>query len=263
MAVTNDKRDARRSPLRAAPLRVPGQSIDSELDDLITDEYMAPFLMALFGVLLAGFEWWRYFTDAKPSPWLLTALAAGVSVWAALRMRRALVRVRDLRLGRSGERAVAQYLEWFRTKDFFVFHDVPTGDSNIDHVLIGTRGIFAVETKTLSKPMRGDARISVEKDGIRANGFLMTRNPIVQAKAQARWLYNFFGEVGFKNFVQPVVVFPGWFVEPCDFRSIGVWVLEPKGLDGFIDRQAVAISTEEVKAMSSALSSYIRAQSNV
>jgi len=171
-------------------------------------------------------------------------------------------RVKSLKLGRAGERAVAQYLEWFRTKDFFVFHDVPNGDANIDHVLIGPRGLYVVETKTLSKPIRGECRIRVQNEGVTANGRRLDRNPIVQAKAQARWLYNFLAESGFKQFVQPVVVFPGWFVEPFDMKSLGVWVLEPKALEAFIDRQEPVLTQDQVRAMASALSSYVRSQSS-
>ncbi len=144
-----------------------------------------------------------------------------------------------------------------------MFHDVPNGDANIDHVLIGPRGIYVIETKTLSKPVRGDCKITVIAGRVAANGNVMDRDPITQAKAQARWLYNFLSETQFKCFVQPVVVFPGWYVEPFDMKSVGVWVIEPKGLDGFIERQATSIDRAQVKAMASALSSYIRNQSAI
>lgn len=250
-----------KSPLRFAPLRVAGQSIDRELDDVITDQFVMPFMVALVAFAMAAVEWVRHFTNSKPNPWLLTVLAAGLALFAFIRFRGALKRIRSLRLGQRGERAVAQYLEWFRTKDFFVFHDVPNGDANIDHVLIGLRGVYVIETKTLSKPARGECKVTVIDSRVAANGNVMDRDPITQVKAQARWLYNFLSETQFKCFVQPVVVFPGWYVEPFDMKSVGVWVIEPKALDGFIDRQALSLDREQAKAMASALSSYIRSQS--
>lgn len=251
----------KKSPLKAAPLRVAGESLDRQIADAIDDEFLLPFLLALVAVVLAGMEWWRYATDAKPSPWFASAIALLLCGYALWRWRRGFARVKALKLGRAGERAVAQYLEWFRTKEFFVFHDVPTSDANIDHVLIGTRGLFVIETKTLSKPVRGECRIAVAADGIRANGRLLDRNPIVQAKAQARWLHDFLGESGFKQFVRPVVVFPGWFVERFDMKTLGVWVLEPKALDAFIEQEPVVLTDDQVRAMASALSSYIRSKS--
>jgi hypothetical protein len=126
--------------------------------------------------------------------------------------------------------------------------------------LFGTRGIYAIETKTLSKPVRGQSSITFSGGRILANGHPLDRDPITQAKAQARWLYNFLAESQFKQFVQPVVVFPGWFVEKFDMRSLGVWALEPKALDAFMDNQSAVLSLDQVRAMASALSCYIRGE---
>lgn len=80
--------------------------------------------------------------------------------------------------------------------------------------------------------------------------------------AQARWLYNFFAESEFKAFVQPVVVFPGWWVEDFDMKATGVWVLEPKQLEGFLENQREVLSGDQARAMASALSSFIRQRYN-
>jgi hypothetical protein len=76
-------------------------------------------------------------------------------------------------------------------------------------------------------------------------------------------LSNFLAQAQFKAYVQPVVVFPGWFVEPFDMKAAGVWVLEPKALDKFIEREPERYSREDVKAMASALSSYVRSKANL
>jgi hypothetical protein len=55
---------------------------------------------------------------------------------------------------------------------------VPTGDANIDYVLIGARGLYVTETKTLSKPVRGECRIVVSDSRITANGRPLDRDPI-------------------------------------------------------------------------------------
>ena len=83
----------------------------------------------------------------------------------------------------------------------------------------------------------------------------MDRDPLFQAEAQACWLSNFLAEGQFKAFVQPVVVFPGLFIEPFDMKAAKVWVFEPKSPDRFIDHLRVRLSKDEVKAMASALSS--------
>lgn len=253
----------KRSPLNAAPLRLAGQSVTDEIFDVSYDGVFAPILMVAFALIIAGLEWWRFAMNVKPSPWVATIAAVCVAVYTVWRVRRTVGRLRALKLGRDGERAVAQYLEWFRTAGFFVFHDIPNDGANIDHVLIGPRGIFTIETKTVSKPLRGECKVRVSESEISANGFVLSRDPLIQAKAQARWLSNFLAEAQFKAFVQPVVVFPGWFVEPFDMNAAGVWVLEPKALDRFIEREQERFSAAEVKAMSSALSSYVRSKANL
>lgn len=258
------KSERERSPLdRAKPLRVPGQSIDAEIDDIQYEHVMSPLFLALFMAIMAGMEWWRFLMNMKPSPWVFTGGAVLACVYAAYRIQRIRRRLRQLRLGRDGERAVAQYLEWFRTAGFFVFHDVPNGDANVDHVLIGSKGIYTIETKTLSKPLRGECKVSVTDGEVRANGMKLDRNPLVQAKAQAGWLRNFLAEHQFNAPVWPVVLFPGWFVERFDSQAAGAWVLEPKALSSFIENQPERLTREEVQAMASALTSHIRSQIKV
>lgn len=85
-----------------------------------------------------------------------------------------------------------------------------------------------------------------------------TAPALVQAKAQARWLHQFFAESDFKIFVQPVVVFPGWYVQKFDMKATGVWVLEPKCLEGFLEREPEKLSPEVICALSSALRGFVR-----
>jgi hypothetical protein len=250
-----------RSPLDRFPaMRVAGQSLDEELEDVRYDHMLSPLLVALFTVIIAGLEWWRYYFNIPPAPWVFSVAAFLMIGYAVIKVKRTRERVRQLKQGRDGERIVAQYLEWFRTASFFVFHDVPSGDANVDHVLIGPKGVFTIETKTHSKPLRGECKVSIVDGVVRANGFVLDRNPIVQAKAQAGWLRTFLAESQFNVRVWPVVVFPGWFIEPFDAKATGAWVLEVKALSKFIENEPDRHSREEVKAMASALSSYMRSK---
>lgn len=250
-----------RSPLdRTLPVRVAGQTLDRELEDVLYDHMLTPYLIAMFTLIMASLEWYRYLSKTPPTPWIFSIAAVGMIGYAAYKFWRTRKRVEQLKLGRDGERLVAQYLEWFRTSNFFVFHDVPSGDANVDHVLIGPQGVFTIETKTHSKPLRGECKVTVKDGVVRANGIVLDRNPIVQAKAQANWMRNFLAESQFNAPVWPVVAFPGWFVEPFDARATGAWVVEPKALSKFIENEPERLSREQVQAMASALRSYIRTQ---
>lgn len=249
----------RRSPLdRMPPLRSAGQSLDDEIYDVAFDHALVPYLIAAICFVLAVMEWARYLLNTKPYPWVFTGVAVLAGAYAVFKLWRTQIRVGALRLGRDGERAVAEHLEWLRRQDFVVFHDIPNGDANIDHVLIGPQGVFTIETKTLSKPERGPCKITLEGGLLRANGRTLDRDPLVQAKAQAGWLRAFLSESQFKAHVHPVVVFPGWFVEPFDTKAVGAWVLEIKALQAFITNEPERHTREEVKAMASALRSHVR-----
>ena len=239
------------------PMPLPGSSLAQQLDDHFLDKMLPPLLAAVGSVGLAGMEWWRYFHPTEPSPWGITIFAALMVGWALWSLPRRFNKARQIKLGMAGERAVGQYLEWFRSDRHFVFHDIPTISGNIDHLLIGPKGLFTIETKTLSKPERGACVIRFAGDNLEANGRQFDRNPIIQAKAEAGWVRNFLRDGRFKAPVWPVVIIPGWFVEPFDMRAAGVWVLETKALKTYVLNCEDQLTYEEVKAIASAIKSYV------
>jgi len=253
-----------RSPLKDKPLRLPGQSVAEEREELAENSVGQPLLLALFMALLAALEWWRVYTDMKPNPVMYSAGAFLALVYAAIRIWRAIPKLRRLRQAVDGERAVGQYLERFREHGYQVFHDVVGTGFNVDHVLIGPAGVFTIETKTWSKPVSGNAQLSFDGDAIRAGGLEPDRNPVVQAKAQASWLKALLLEsTGRKFDVRPVVVFPGWFVNNTAGSLRDIWVLEPKALPTFLTNEPARLSTEDVKLASFHLSRMIRSTQKV
>jgi hypothetical protein len=96
-------------------------------------------------------------------------------------------KVQSLRQGRDGERAVGQFLERLRQDGGQVFHDIPGTGFNLDHVVISTHGIYAIETKTWSKPWP-NAQVVVDGKTLTVAGQVPARSPIVQAASAANWL---------------------------------------------------------------------------
>jgi hypothetical protein len=250
-----------RSPLKDKPLRLPGQSIQEEREDIIEDAVGQPLMLALFFVLIAGLEWWRVYSGMKPNPIVFTGVAVLLVLYAAFRISRAIPKLRNLNQALDGERAVGQFLERLRERGFQVFHDVVGGGFNVDHILIGPAGVFTIETKTWSKPRFGPPEIVFDGETLRAGGYEPDRNPVVQAKAQAGWLRSLLQESTGKDFVvRPAVVFPGWYIKnsPGSFRD--VWVLEPKALPGFLDNEPERLSREDIKMASFHLGRFIRVE---
>lgn len=250
-----------RSPLADKPLRNPGQSLELRRNELLNDKVLAPMLLALMTIWLAGIEWWYYFNPSTRSPVIFTITAIVLLGYALFRIWRTLPELKQLRQGIEGEKVVGQFLESLRESGYQVFHDLMGDDFNVDHVIIGPAGVFTIETKTISKPMRGDVKILFDGETIQINGHTMERNPVRQAKAQASWLKKILQEsTGREYKVRPVVVFPGWYVEQKPGVSREMWVLETKALPSFLGNVPNVLSAEEIKMASGHLSRFIRSQ---
>ncbi len=249
-----------KSPLKAKPLKNPGESLDIELKDLLYDEVLPYFILAIFLVVTALNEWLRWFNEWPPSPKTFTAVALMAVLIAAWKFERSKVRIKALKLGRDGEKAVGQYLERLRETGAKVFHDIPGVGFNLDHVVIHETGIYVVETKTLSKPDRGEAKLVYNGTNVFKNGLVPDRNPIQQVRSAKHWLTELLKESTGKKFpTRAVVVYPGWFIQPtAEAKSSDVWVLNPKALPAFISKSEVQISAEDVTLCAYHLSRYIR-----
>lgn len=258
-ARTNPVAPQRRRPFLLKPLRIPGQSLDEEIARL-RGEREERLGAAFLVLVLAAFEWYRTWTELPPYPWPLTIIAIcaiGWVVWGYERSKRLIER---LEMGRDGERVVAEILEELRLQGYKVYHDVPGPHFNIDHVVIGPAGIFTVETKTIHKPQGKDVKLIFDGQGIRLRNGRRRDAPVIQARAQARWLGDLLndGRTGIFT-VRPVVVIPGWYIEnACQRGKRDVWVLNPKALSSFLMYEPESLSPEAVDASAHALARYCR-----
>ncbi|MGB3669746.1 MAG: nuclease-related domain-containing protein [Phormidesmis sp.] len=251
----------KRSPVKDRPLRNPGQSLDEAIERLLDEDAAAIYFTAMYCLVFVAYEWWRWYAKVFPHPIAVSFCCGLFSAYCFFRLTRLRAQIKTLKIARDGEKAVGQYLERLRADGYQVFHNVVGQNFNIDHVIIGVNGIFTIETKTYSKPIQGKAHIHFDGDSITANGYKIDRNPVVQSRAQAGWLGTQIQEsTGRRYQVQPVVVFPGWFITSRTdaARRSGVWVLNPKGLSKFIDNAPQRLAPEEVRLVSYHLSRYIR-----
>lgn len=248
-----------RSPIKDKPLRTPGQSLEEQMRELFESKLVIPFVAAILFVTMAASEWYRHLSGMPPSPKLITVVAVSAIAFVVVRFFSVRRELRRLRQGVDGEKAVGQFLESLREKGYRVFHDILGQSFNVDHVLIGPAGVFTIETKTWSKPTRGEARIGFDGEKILAGSFEPDRDPVIQARAQAGWMKEFLSESTARKFdVRPVILFPGWYVEQAPGSSRQVWVLNPRALEAFLANEPARLSEDDIKLASFHLSRFIR-----
>jgi hypothetical protein len=223
-------------------LRLKLQDLDDKLNEELLWLVMFPALMA-FGLF-----------SLHPKDWMTAALffifSAGISVFFGIRLFELLRTRANYRLGYDGERFVGEELSRLIGLGFEIYHDVPFDGFNIDHVLVGPRGVFVVETKTRRKPVNeaGKKEFRVQFDGKQlqwpwgADSF-----GVEQAKNNARTLSNWLGSATGKNvWATPILTLPGWLVElkaPTD----GLFVLNPKQIHQVCASQPETLAEEQIQ----------------
>jgi hypothetical protein len=214
--------------------------------------------VTFFALLWPVYEWTRWLTKTPPSPWPVTILAAFGLSYSLLRLVRAKRRLDALKLGRDGERVVAEELDKVRTTGAVVFHDIVGQGFNVDHVVISRHGVYAIETKTLSKAP--GAEISFNGTTLLVDGRAPRKDPMAQTIAAADWIKNTLKAMTTKDYpVRPVLVFPGWYVNPVSDTQRGrVWVLNPKALPAFIEKEPTVVSEDDLRFAVFFLARYIK-----
>jgi hypothetical protein len=262
MSVSPWKSDSQsyRHPFKTPPLRLPGQSIDERITSiqLYVDDYLT---YALCFLVIAWYQWFQWWIERPIHPIVFTFAAIIVIGFAALRIQSLKSDISNLRLGKDGERVVADMLDPLRERGYRVFHDIPGPNFNIDHVIIGPGGVFTIETKARTRPMQGRPTVVYDGNVLRIGNGKPTVKPLEQARNQARWLAEFLndGRRGTLFSVRPVVVFPEWFIERRERGGQSdVWVLNPKELGGFLDHEPCVLSAELIDTAAQILTAWDR-----
>lgn len=229
------------------------EQIQSILDGKVSDYIVIAVVVLVFTLL----EWIRWSLELPYSPVGMTIAAALVVPYCAYRLIGIKAQLRKLKLGRDGEKVVGQYLELLREKGCRVYHDIVGEGFNIDHVVVGEHGVFAIETKTFSKPSKGKAEIKIDKEEIHVNGG-SNSEILAQARAIAGSLQEIIKASTGKDVpVRTAVVFPGWFVHSKNGPK-DIWFLNPKALPTYIENTPKILSREDMMLVSYHISRYIR-----
>jgi len=223
-----------RSPFTQDFLRSPGQTLLAKLD-AVNEDLIIYFISALIiPIVIYSLHISMSYFAGVPETRLRIGISAcigiGFFIFSVYRAIKLLGKRRAIRLGYEGELAVGEALEKLRHDGFYVYHDFPADKFNIDHVVVGPKGVFAVETKARSKPT---TKNRVEDATVKYDGRMLyfpkgdDFKTIDQAKLQASWLSNWLEKaIGEPIAARAIVAIPGWFVKRTS--ADGIPVANPK-----------------------------------
>jgi hypothetical protein len=250
-------RQKRRSPLTTELIRQPAHGLRDELDNL-TFDLSSKFAIGMFlPTYFLFFHVWKAWISGYDTLWkgaYLTAILIVVSlIWAIREIVKILNHRTNLLNATNAEIAVAQELEVLKAHGCKIYHDIQAKGFNIDHVLVGPRGVFAIETKSRLKPDSGnkkeDARVEFDGNVLKFPGWVEKR-PLEQARAQAKWLQERLSKsVGEPVKVFAVLALPGWFVDRKGRSDI--YVFNPKNNSWLIgNNQESALDQSKIQRIS-------------
>ncbi|MCW4153909.1 MULTISPECIES: nuclease-related domain-containing protein [Halomonadaceae] len=218
--------DARVQSPFDTPLREPGQALRYRLDQAFSSLFLNGALGPLISLspLVYGMGRMLFADKQDWVEWALYGLLSTLLVLAfSLLLVRDYQRIRRLKLGLACELAVGQELERLIRPDahpYYVFHDVPTDNFTIDHVVVTPHGVFVVETRARTVPIsnagRGQNTVAVERERLRFP-YWQERRPLHKTRQGVDWLRQWLEQrCGVSVPVRGVLVLPGWHIDTDD-----------------------------------------------
>lgn len=234
-----------------------GESVSEERERRVYDNLPAIIFVPLL--------FWFVFliTELQPSNptlrwpafWLLFALI--LTVFSAVWLWRLFPIARRLNRGERGERHVADVLEDLRSDGYRPIHDIVGQNFNIDHVLVGPAGVFAVETKFRS----GQGEIIFRNSQtLIVGGVPEEKDCLKQARGGAKAVSQLIAEnCARREWVTPIVVFVGDWKIRNEWRDTATRVFTPDGLSRYIRNQQPRLRRKEIELIVSHLERSARA----
>ena len=185
--------------------------------------------IAVAGVLALMGVWW----------WPATFLALGLLfVLQRLAGKGRILDPERLRRGISGEEAVADALAGLPSS-YWVLHGVSTGHGDVDHVVIGPTGVFALETKAW------DGKFYRSRGQLYCNG-KPAEHVLRQARGAAGQVRELLLAAGIDEWVEAVVVAARASVSRSPVRFRKSYVISIKDLVGFVTDRPHSLSSSTV-----------------
>ncbi|MBB2909799.1 hypothetical protein FHS43_001045 [Streptosporangium becharense] len=183
--------------------------------------------------------------------WAAAVVAAVVALADTVHRWRSHEAVRTWRKGAQGERRTARMLRPLRRRGYTVLHDraLPSSRANVDHLVIGSTGVFVVDTKNWRK----DRRVTRRGRYVHIGGTWGDK-AVRSVRYESRRVAEVLGRAtGRPVDVTPLLAIHGPNVPLLRvIRVEGVPLLRASQVRGWITRGTGRLSAEEVARLSEA-----------
>jgi Nuclease-related domain len=211
----------------------------------LSEKGLIPFLLFSFAFwMVCAIAWTQKFAGENPDPWFWTFLSLIVTAYGGFQVFRLRPGFRNFPLSDRGEEKVAAVLDRLRWAGFVAFHHLSNSGLNVDHVVVGPAGIYAIETKTRS----GSGSIVHRSDReLVFAGRIVDGRSLRQAQNSARAVHRLLEKCLDQSYsVKPVLIFCGaWRIEP-PAQDLAIDVLTPDQLQDYFERQQPKLTTKEI-----------------
>jgi len=206
----------------ASTARTPGHSLISQIINATWNvAYNAMFIFFSFMLpfSITGFN----FYAGNPIASLPTTIfiAGCIFIFFGIKFFKEFTKLKQLRVGLEAEWAVGIKLNELQQLGYKVFHDVQANNFNIDHLVVGANGVYAVETKGRRKPLiKAKNKTRDKQYNVLVKGTLLEfptwrdSKSVEQAIRQAKWVSNWLTKsTGQEVHASAILIIPGWFIE--------------------------------------------------
>jgi hypothetical protein len=177
---TLKQREQRRFPFQDAVMREAGYTLLKRREKIWDTVTQYLFVLPVYPLMMYTATLQVRLIEGEVSGGLLAFViitSLGVIAFALYKIWTLLGYAHRVRLGYAGEVAVGQALNQLMLQGYHIFHDVPFDGFNVDHLVMGPGGVFAVESKLRTKHRVVDAHQKTYKVRFDGNALYFPNRP--------------------------------------------------------------------------------------
>ena len=224
------------------------------------EQYLRPYIL-IIGMLCAllVLEVYRWYTQSPPLPGVFLGLFLVTLTYSVYRIHEYKDHFHFLRLGKNGEPEIAAILKTFsENTDSAIYKDVKFGRDKVDYLITNKAGVYLINLINWHAPVNNEAIINYKEEEILLNGYRPDANPLLALKHITHWLDGKLTKsTNQPVLVQPIIVFPGWFVKTPDTVTT-VKVMNPRELSGYLQSRRNVLSGNDKTLLDYQIGKFIK-----